>query len=153
RHLCADCLAVRRLYQRAVSDRGALASQWPLQHAGPRRHRRVAVHRAGAVQGLRPARRTRLDDRSPDPADPRRGDLGHRDQPTASGRAADRLRRGMAPRDLKIETDGGAVSALWLKPAKAKACLVLAHGAGAGMTHRAMVAVAEGLAERGIATL
>src|SRR5262245_41297505 len=60
---------------------------------------------------------------------------------------------GMAPRDLKIETDGGAVSALWLNPAKAKACLVLAHGAGAGMTHRAMVAVAEGLAERGITTL
>jgi predicted alpha/beta-hydrolase family hydrolase len=59
----------------------------------------------------------------------------------------------MAARDLKIETDGGPVSGLWLKPAKATACLVLAHGAGAGMVHRSMVAVAEGLAARGVATL
>jgi uncharacterized protein len=33
------------------------------------------------------------------------------------------------------------------------ACCVLAHGAGAGMTHRFMVAVADGLAGRAIATL
>jgi predicted alpha/beta-hydrolase family hydrolase len=59
----------------------------------------------------------------------------------------------MAARTLSIETDGGPVSGLWLRPAKAKACLVLAHGAGAGMTHRSLVALAEGLAERGIATL
>jgi predicted alpha/beta-hydrolase family hydrolase len=59
----------------------------------------------------------------------------------------------MAARTLSIETDGGPVSGLWLKPSNAKACLVLAHGAGAGMTHRSMVAVAEGLGERGIATL
>jgi predicted alpha/beta-hydrolase family hydrolase len=59
----------------------------------------------------------------------------------------------MAARTLTIETDGGSVSGLWLKPAKATACLVLAHGAGAGMMHRSMVAVAEGLAERGVATL
>ena len=59
----------------------------------------------------------------------------------------------MAARQLKIETDGGPVSGLWLKPPNAKACLVLAHGAGAGMTHRSMVALAEGLAGRGIATL
>ena len=38
-------------------------------------------------------------------------------------------------------------------PPKARACYVLAHGAGAGMTHPFMVAIAEGLAERGIATL
>jgi predicted alpha/beta-hydrolase family hydrolase len=59
----------------------------------------------------------------------------------------------MALRPLTIETDGGPVSGLWLEPAQATACLVLAHGAGAGMTHRAMVAVAGGLAERRIATL
>ncbi|MBV8186701.1 MAG: dienelactone hydrolase family protein [Alphaproteobacteria bacterium] len=59
----------------------------------------------------------------------------------------------MAARTLSIDTDGGPVSGLWLKPVRAHACLVLAHGAGAGMTHRAMVAVADGLAERGIATL
>jgi predicted alpha/beta-hydrolase family hydrolase len=45
------------------------------------------------------------------------------------------------------------VSGLWLCPPGAEACLVLAHGAGAGMTHRAMAATADGLADRGIATL
>ena len=46
-----------------------------------------------------------------------------------------------------------AVSGLWLAPPNATACLVLAHGAGAGMRHRSMAAIAEGLAERGVATL
>jgi hypothetical protein len=45
------------------------------------------------------------------------------------------------------------VSGLWLAPPGASACLVLAHGAGAGMTHRSTAATADGLAERGIATL
>lgn len=45
------------------------------------------------------------------------------------------------------------VSALWLAPAAAGACLVLAHGAGAGMAHPSMAALADGLAARGIATL
>ena len=49
--------------------------------------------------------------------------------------------------------DASTVSGLWLRPADARACLTLAHGAGAGMTHRGMSAVAEGLAERGLATL
>src|SRR5215475_8793319 len=49
--------------------------------------------------------------------------------------------------------DGASVSGLWLKPEGARAALVLGHGAGAGMTHRSMAAVADGLAERGIATL
>ena len=48
---------------------------------------------------------------------------------------------------------GGAVSGLWLGPVGASACLVLAHGVGAGMNHRSMAAIAEGLAERGVATL
>jgi len=38
-------------------------------------------------------------------------------------------------------------------PANPKAVYVLAHGAGAGMNHPFMTAVAKGLAERGIATL
>ncbi|MGH8772731.1 MAG: alpha/beta hydrolase family protein [Burkholderiales bacterium] len=38
-------------------------------------------------------------------------------------------------------------------PANARACYVLAHGAGAGMAHPFMAGVAEGLAQRGIATL
>jgi len=45
------------------------------------------------------------------------------------------------------------VSGLLTNPAKARACYVLAHGAGAGMTHPFMAAVAAGLAERGVATL
>jgi uncharacterized protein len=49
--------------------------------------------------------------------------------------------------------DATRVSALLLAPAKARACYVLAHGAGAGMTHPFMAAVARELAERGVATL
>jgi hypothetical protein len=49
--------------------------------------------------------------------------------------------------------DAESVSGLLLAPADAQACYVLAHGAGAGMTHAFMSAVAEGLATRGIATL
>ena len=45
------------------------------------------------------------------------------------------------------------VSGLALTPADARACYVVAHGAGAGMTHLFMQAIAEGFAERGIATL
>ena len=60
----------------------------------------------------------------------------------------------MQAESLTIPIDGaGTVSGLWLEPAESRACLVLAHGAGAGMTHRAMAATAEGLAERGVATL
>jgi predicted alpha/beta-hydrolase family hydrolase len=49
--------------------------------------------------------------------------------------------------------DGQQVSGLLLAPPDARACYVLAHGAGAGMAHPFMAAVAAGLAERGIATL
>jgi predicted alpha/beta-hydrolase family hydrolase len=49
--------------------------------------------------------------------------------------------------------DATRISALLLVPAKARACYVLAHGAGAGMTHPFMAAVARELAERGVATL
>ena len=45
------------------------------------------------------------------------------------------------------------VSGLLHAPDKAKTCLVLAHGAGAGMSHPFMAAVAAGLHERGVATL
>src|SRR5262245_25154313 len=59
----------------------------------------------------------------------------------------------MAARSLALETGAGSVSGLWLEPRQAKACLVLAHGAGAGMTHKSMTAIADGLADRAIATL
>ncbi len=45
------------------------------------------------------------------------------------------------------------MSALLLRPAQARGAYVFAHGAGAGMTHPSMAVIAEGLAERGIATL
>ena len=45
------------------------------------------------------------------------------------------------------------VSGLLQTPPQARACYVLAHGAGAGMNHRFLGAVAAGLAQRGIATL
>ena len=45
------------------------------------------------------------------------------------------------------------VSALLEVPAEPHACYVFAHGAGAGMTHPFMAAMADGLADRGIATL
>lgn len=46
----------------------------------------------------------------------------------------------------------GVVSAILMQPGNARACYVLAHGAGAGMRHATMDKIAEGLADRGIAT-
>ena len=46
-------------------------------------------------------------------------------------------------------TDAVRVSGLLQVPARARACYVLAHGAGAGMDHPFMVAVAAELARRG----
>lgn len=46
----------------------------------------------------------------------------------------------------------GTVSAILTQPANARACYVLAHGAGADMRHAFMDKIAAGLAERGIAT-
>jgi predicted alpha/beta-hydrolase family hydrolase len=45
------------------------------------------------------------------------------------------------------------VSGLLQVPRRARICYVLAHGAGAGMSHPFMAALADGLAERGIATM
>jgi hypothetical protein len=54
---------------------------------------------------------------------------------------------------LPVPEAGVSVGALWIEPPAARAGLVLAHGAGAGMRHRFLEQVAVGLAERGIATL
>ncbi|HET9817009.1 MAG TPA: alpha/beta family hydrolase [Xanthobacteraceae bacterium] len=53
---------------------------------------------------------------------------------------------------LRVD-DANTVSGLLLAPSQARACYVLAHGAGAGMFHPFMEAVARELAQRGIATL
>jgi predicted alpha/beta-hydrolase family hydrolase len=50
-------------------------------------------------------------------------------------------------------SDAQRVSGLLQVPADPRACYVFAHGAGAGMTHAFMAAIADGLAERGVATL
>jgi len=60
----------------------------------------------------------------------------------------------LSPHALRIQIDdGSSVSALLQVPSSARALYVFAHGAGAGMTHAFMGAIADGLAERSIATL
>jgi predicted alpha/beta-hydrolase family hydrolase len=63
----------------------------------------------------------------------------------ASANTADRI---AIPLD-----DGGAVLGLLERPARAEACYVLAHGAGAGMTHPFLNACAEAFARHNLATL
>lgn len=46
-----------------------------------------------------------------------------------------------------------SVSAILVASEQARACYVMAHGAGAGMEHPFMAAVAKGLAARSVATL
>jgi predicted alpha/beta-hydrolase family hydrolase len=52
-----------------------------------------------------------------------------------------------------VSEKAGPVSGLLMRPSDAQVCLVLAHGAGAGMRHRFMDAVSKKLAELGVATL
>lgn len=55
--------------------------------------------------------------------------------------------------EFAVEGVDHPVGALLLRPEAARAILVFAHGAGAGMTHAFMEAAAEALASQGIATL
>lgn len=60
----------------------------------------------------------------------------------------------MDSRKVQIAVDKEvSVSGLLDRPRDARACLVLAHGAGAGMGHPFLAALAAGLAERHVATL
>jgi hypothetical protein len=60
----------------------------------------------------------------------------------------------MVPTPLRLDVpDSGRVAALLLKPRGAVACFVFAHGAGAGMDHAFMQAMAERLGKIRIATL
>jgi predicted alpha/beta-hydrolase family hydrolase len=57
-------------------------------------------------------------------------------------------------REMRIAVEGaGEVSAVLTRPADARWMLVLAHGAGAGMRHAFMEALAEELVSVGVATL
>jgi uncharacterized protein len=53
---------------------------------------------------------------------------------------------------LAISAEHGSVSTLLSIPARARAILVLAHGAGAAMNHATMNAIADALGERTVAT-
>jgi len=56
-------------------------------------------------------------------------------------------------REVEVPAGDGHVSGLLIAPKEARACYVVAHGAGAGMRHPFMTAIVQGLSERGIATL
>jgi predicted alpha/beta-hydrolase family hydrolase len=60
---------------------------------------------------------------------------------------------GSAKRLTLVIDETRSVSALFQRPRGATACFVLAHGAGAGMDHPSMTAIAAELAARRIATL
>src|SRR5688572_25267041 len=59
----------------------------------------------------------------------------------------------LAAKPVSITVGDGKVSGLWLRPPDAIAAMVIAHGAGAGMSQRFLEATAPGLAERNVATL
>ena len=60
----------------------------------------------------------------------------------------------MSPQAVSINVnEAQRVSGLLQVPQQARACYVVAHGAGAGMTHPFMEEMADGFAGRGIATL
>jgi uncharacterized protein len=59
----------------------------------------------------------------------------------------------MEAQKVTIATGEAGVSGLLVRPAKARALFLFAHGAGVGMTHSSMESNARGLADRGIATL
>ena len=77
-------------------------------------------------------------------------------QPGFLGAANSRMLPGMEKRIRIPLTAGGTtreVSGVLIIPRAAQSCLVLAHGAGAGMCHPFMADVAQGLAMRRIGTL
>ena len=60
----------------------------------------------------------------------------------------------MATQETTIAIPGAdVVSGLWQAGAETRAVLVFAHGAGAGMTHRSMAAISDGLESLGVASL
>jgi len=59
----------------------------------------------------------------------------------------------MEAQQIVIPVGDESVSGLLLRPPEAKSLFLFAHGAGAGMGHKAMESNAQGLAARGIATL
>lgn len=74
---------------------------------------------------------------------------------TVPGRAAEPVEPvgPVGPVEGRLLAGGVGVSTLLMLPARARALVVLAHGAGAGMRHPFMAAISARLAARGIGTL
>src|SRR5581483_6590831 len=62
-------------------------------------------------------------------------------------------RRAMQSTTETVHFGSPRVSGIWQSPSRAKACYVMAHGAGAGMRHALMETIATGLVANGIACL
>src|SRR5215470_14979210 len=102
-----------------------------------------------ATTGIRGTRRKRTSSGLPAPRKCKRNWL--RFPPTARSERT-MNRSDVASVTITVDT-AHSVSGLLLAPPSARACYVLAHGAGAGMFHPFMDVVARELGERGIATL
>lgn len=77
-------------------------------------------------------------------------------RPRLTTRCAESLlcKMGANPQPVTITVnEAQKVSGLLQAPPSPRACYVMAHGAGAGMTHPFMTEIARGLAERSVATL
>src|SRR3954447_4540379 len=87
-------------------------------------------------------------------AAPGRGHRRGRRAPWQLASACEAFAAATGVTDLTLRlSEHQTVSALHTEAVDAFACLVLAHGAGAGMRHRFMADVADGLAHRGVSTL
>ena len=83
---------------------------------------------------------------------PRPVTIEGRVMPVASGSKLAEQQFDLTEHRFEATTSSGDVSALLMRPLDADCLLVLAHGAGAGMRHPFMEAVAARLADRRIAT-
>lgn len=63
------------------------------------------------------------------------------------------MTQGVVSLEIECEHDRGPVSSLLVSPPRPRALFVFGHGAGAGMRHSLMEAVASRLRDRGVATL
>src|SRR5262249_22012739 len=124
----------------ASAARGASGSRRSVRRRPPRRPRALAFRRSAAWLCRRRGRRAWTKDAE----GPRKSRIAPRRRYAVA----------MDAEAVTIAIPGSdAVSGLWQAPAAPHAVLALAHGAGAGMRHKAMAASAEGLVERGVAVL
>jgi uncharacterized protein len=77
---------------------------------------------------------------------------GHHARPGDWSKLSNPFSALMTPLKISL-AEGATVSGLLDGSVNADACYVFAHGAGAGMNHAFMAAIAGGLAQRGVATL